>query len=99
MPIRITDFVATGLVKVDPCTLSQTLEGTNGDDTIDGSVGHDTIYGLEGKDTLIGRDGNDRLEGGGGEDLIYADAGNDVASGEDSAAFDAWTDFTGSNAN
>ena len=63
-------------------SLSNSLEGKDGDDTIKGSnISGDFIYGQAGNDTLEGNGGNDWLYGGEGNDVLRGGEGNDRLEG------------------
>ncbi len=66
--------------------LSNTFNGTEGDDIADGTSGlifglgaNDTLNGNGGNDTLNGAGGADTLNGGSGDDNLDGGAGNDTA--------------------
>lgn len=63
--------------------ISQTVDGTEGDDQLDGTEGNDLITGQEGNDVLNGEAGNDTLVGGTGSDTLNGGDGNDILKGGD----------------
>src|SRR5262249_21124147 len=79
-----------GALPTSGCTvnsvLSQSCQGTSGDDTIVGTIGIDFIIGKGGKDELRGKGSDDLLCGQGGDDTLKGGGGSDVlvgAGGED----------------
>jgi Ca2+-binding RTX toxin-like protein len=50
-------------------------------ETIEGTAGNDVIDALGGDDTVFGRAGGDTLRGGSGNDMLYGEADNDVLDG------------------
>jgi Ca2+-binding RTX toxin-like protein len=54
-------------------TVTQNLNGGDGNDTLDGSAARDTLIGGEGDDVILGRAGNDSMEGGNGNDSYYVE--------------------------
>lgn len=58
--------------------LSNTFNGTAGDDIANGTSG---VFGLGANDTLNGNGGNDILNGAGGNDTLNGGAGNDTLNG------------------
>ncbi|MBL1211686.1 calcium-binding protein, partial [Geminocystis sp. GBBB08] len=54
------------------------LNGTKGNDLIEGFTGNDNLNGANGNDTLIGDDGNDILNGGTGNDSLIGGTDNDI---------------------
>ena len=70
--------------------MTETVNGTSGDDTIttyglseliNGLVGNDTINARDGDDIVNGGDGNDILKGEAGNDRLIGGLGNDTADG------------------
>ncbi len=57
--------------------MTNSINGTDGNDIITGTDGNDHIWGGRGKDRLSGGDGNDILKGGGGQDALTGGAGAD----------------------
>lgn len=61
--------------------MSDSINGTTGNDTLLGYGGHDTLLGGDGNDYLDGGDGNDYLDGGAGNDTLIGGAGNNTLIG------------------
>jgi Ca2+-binding RTX toxin-like protein len=61
--------------------LSETLNGTAGDDVIIAGDGADTINGGGGNDRLCGEGGNDVINGGDGADDVLGGSGSDTIDG------------------
>ncbi len=61
--------------------VSDSLEGSNGDNILRGSLGNDSLIGLRGDDQLFGNLGNDIVFGGFGSDTITGGGQNDELRG------------------
>ena len=61
--------------------LSNSIEGTSGNNILAGGLGNDSLYGWEGNDSLDGGADHDRLSGGNGSDTLKGGSGNDVMGG------------------
>ncbi|HXO70238.1 MAG TPA: Calx-beta domain-containing protein, partial [Bradyrhizobium sp.] len=61
--------------------MTQTINGTNGNDTINGTNKGDTIYAKGGNDTVNGGNGNDFIDAGSGNDTVNAGNGDDEVHG------------------
>jgi hypothetical protein len=61
--------------------MTQTINGTNGNDTINGTNKGDTIYAKGGNDTVNGGNGNDFIDAGSGNDTVNAGNGDDEVYG------------------
>ena len=61
--------------------MTQTINGTNGNDTINGTSKGDTIYAKGGNDTVNGGNGNDFIDAGSGNDTVNAGNGDDEVHG------------------
>jgi hypothetical protein len=61
--------------------MTQTINGTNGNDTINGTNRGDTIYAKGGNDTVNGGNGNDFIDAGSGNDTVNAGNGDDEVHG------------------
>jgi len=70
--------------------ITETIEGTNGNDELKGTRanelilglgGNDKIDGKGGDDCIVGAEGNDKLDGGTGRDIIVGGIGNDKLEG------------------
>ncbi|NDB47399.1 MAG: hypothetical protein EB163_09030 [Nitrososphaeria archaeon] len=57
--------------------------GGTGDDRISGGTGNDQIFGGSGNDHITGRADNDKIFGGLGNDVISGGLGNDSVSGDE----------------
>ncbi|BAQ61232.1 alkaline phosphatase [Geminocystis sp. NIES-3708] len=64
-------------------TVSNSINGTTGNDKLTGTNNNDEINGLAGNDTLNGRAGNDILNGGTGNDSLVGGIGADTLIGGD----------------
>lgn len=58
-------------------TLSEALDGGDGDDVLDGGDGNDVLAGGEGNDTLAGGEGDDSLYAGAGTNVVSGGSGHD----------------------
>jgi Ca2+-binding RTX toxin-like protein len=78
LTVRVTD--SGGLTYDETFTINVTdvIEGTSVSDTLNGTVGDDVILGFAGSDTLNGLAGNDWLAGGAGADSLFGLAGDDT---------------------
>ncbi|NEP52423.1 MAG: calcium-binding protein [Moorea sp. SIO3C2] len=65
-----------------PFTVTDTLNGGDGNDTINGGDGNDLIDGKNGNDVLDGKEGNDAIAGGRGDDRLIGGSGDDSLYGE-----------------
>ncbi|MDZ7963062.1 MAG: choice-of-anchor I family protein [Aulosira sp. DedQUE10] len=81
---------ATATVNLTVNLVSNTINGTSGNniligtdkvDIIRGLAGNDLITGNQNNDFLYGGSGNDALEGGNGNDNLYGEDGNDALLG------------------
>ncbi|WP_017721297.1 DUF4347 domain-containing protein [Kamptonema formosum] len=70
-----------GSASAIPNAVSQTFNGTGGDDILNGNPGNEALNGFDGSDTLIGSAGSDNLDGGSGNDLLYGNQGADFTEG------------------
>ena len=61
--------------------MTQTINGTNGNDTINGTNKGDTIYAKGGNDTVNGGNGDDFIDAGSGNDTVNAGNGDDEVYG------------------
>ncbi len=61
--------------------MTQTINGTNGNDTINGTNKGDTIYAKGGNDTVNGGNGDDFIDAGSGNDTVNAGNGDDEVHG------------------
>lgn len=73
--VQFTDGVVWGVDKmlsmsIQPTVYDDVLYGSSITDVINGLDGNDTIYGLAGNDILGGDGGNDTLYGGDGDDIM-----------------------------
>ncbi|MFO0969507.1 MAG: calcium-binding protein [Gemmataceae bacterium] len=66
-----------------PLTMTEIINGGDGDDLIRAGAGWATIYGGAGNDSIYGALGNDTLYGEAGDDLLYGLAGDDKLYGGD----------------
>ncbi len=76
-------------------TLSDQLDGGEGDDLLIGDSGRDVLIGGEGDDELIGGRAADTLTGGAGADTLLGGAGDGLLDGTDvleGGAGDDWLD-------
>jgi hypothetical protein len=71
-------FTGDNGVRFTGNALSNTVNGTQGNDSFRGGDGIDALVGNAGSDFLRGEAGNDVLKGGAGEDILNGGAGNDV---------------------
>ncbi len=56
--------------------------------TINGTSGNDTLTGTAGDDDIFGGDGNDSIDGGNGWDVIYGGTGDDTIAGGTDGVYD-----------
>ncbi|NNC80100.1 MAG: hypothetical protein HKN94_08115 [Acidimicrobiales bacterium] len=61
--------------------LSETIQGTPGDDVIVALGGNDVIYGGGGNDIICAGNGNDVVHAGGGRDVVLGGRGHDTIRG------------------
>ena len=59
-------------------SLSNTIEGSDGDNRLSGLSGNDMLTGGSGRDSLAGGAGNDSLSGGSGADVLRGNSGDDT---------------------
>jgi Ca2+-binding RTX toxin-like protein len=62
-------------------TITEVVEGTEGDDDIQGSVANELILAYGGNDEIDASSGSDCVIGGDGDDEIDSESGNDVVIG------------------
>ena len=75
----VSDGKTTAVATVT-AALSNTIQGTSGNDNLVGTSGNDTIVGLAGNDILNGGLGNDTMIGGLGDDTYFVDSTGDVVT-------------------
>lgn len=67
--------------RITGSSLSEDLQGGDGQDSIFANGGNDTCLGGNGNDSIVGGDGTDSLDGGRGNDSLVGGDGNDLITG------------------
>ncbi|MBW4512020.1 MAG: DUF4347 domain-containing protein [Scytonematopsis contorta HA4267-MV1] len=76
------DIISIEFNIINGTNLSETFDGTAGNDRIFAFGGNDTVVAGLGIDEIFGGDGNDRLFGGDADDRIFGEIGNDQMWGD-----------------